>query len=147
MVHDLSTLRRTSIRIIISLAVTKGFKIFSHDVSRAYLQSDEQPTRDMYLQPKKKDFELFNINKSKVLKLLKLLYVTCNAGDYWNKTISSHIQLNLHMVPSRSDHSLFYKMGNDKNLEGLIGVYVDDELLAGNDNFERKSKIALLKFD
>lgn len=39
MVHDTSTMRASSVRIILSVASVKGLRIFSHDVNRAYVQS------------------------------------------------------------------------------------------------------------
>lgn len=38
MVHSTSTLRAASIRIIVSIAAIKRFRIFSHNVTQAYLQ-------------------------------------------------------------------------------------------------------------
>lgn len=50
-VHDTSTLRASSIRAILSVAGVSGFRIYSHDVTQAYLQSKYKMTRDVYIQP------------------------------------------------------------------------------------------------
>lgn len=45
MVHNITTLRQSSTRLIISVAAVKGFRIFAHDVKQAYLQSEEKLQR------------------------------------------------------------------------------------------------------
>ena len=55
LVHNTTNLHQRSIRIIVSFAAVRGYRIFSHDVRQAYLQSEEQLTREIYVAPKKKD--------------------------------------------------------------------------------------------
>ena len=63
LVHNATNLRQRSIRIIVSFAAVKGYRIFSHDVRQAYLQSEEELTREIYVAPKKKDLEFFQIQR------------------------------------------------------------------------------------
>lgn len=49
LVHNTTILRQRSIRIIVSFAAVKGYRIFSHDVQQAYLQSDEELTRKIFI--------------------------------------------------------------------------------------------------
>jgi hypothetical protein len=44
------------------------------------------------------------------------------------------------------DMSLFYKHANQK-LQGLIGTYVDDSLLAGTDYFPKLTMKSIKKFE
>ena len=50
-IHNVTSLRQSSVRMIASFAASKRFRIFSHDVTQAYTQSDECLSRELYLQP------------------------------------------------------------------------------------------------
>lgn len=80
--HDVTSLRSASIRIILSLAAVMGFRLFTYDVTQAYLQSRENLTHGIYLCPKNNDMHLFDIKENQVLKLDKPLDGLCNSGDY-----------------------------------------------------------------
>ena len=54
LVPNTTNLRQRSIKVIVLFAAVKGFRIFSHDVKQAYLQSDEDLTRRIYVAPKKR---------------------------------------------------------------------------------------------
>lgn len=58
MVHNITNLQQSSTRIIISVAAIKGFRIFSHDVTQAYLQIEEKLTRKGFLLPKRKIWKI-----------------------------------------------------------------------------------------
>lgn len=79
-------LHQSLTRIIISVAAIKVFQIFSHGGTQAYLQSDEELTRELILMPKKKDFQYFQIDTNEIIHLLKPIYGTNDAGDYWGLT-------------------------------------------------------------
>lgn len=139
LVHSTTNLRQRSIRVIVSFAAVRGYRIFSHDVKQAYLQSDEKLTRKIYVAPKKKDLQFSRISAEQVLDLQKLLYGNGDAGDYWGVTYDNHVRSDLHMTPTSGDPSLYLIIPqcnkNEDEPEGCMGVYVDDSLLAGNMKF------------
>ena len=61
-IQNITSLRQSSVRMIVSFAATRGYRIFSHDVTQAYTQSDECLTRELYLKPKQADAPLFSLN-------------------------------------------------------------------------------------
>ena len=67
-------MQQLSIRVLVSLAAVKEFMIFGDDVSQAYLQSDEQLSRVVYIRPKQEDMPCFSITKDKFLRVLCPLY-------------------------------------------------------------------------
>jgi len=69
LVHTSSTVKHSSTRLLIALAACFGFRLWSQDVSQAYLQSASQLIRDVYLKPGK-DLEIYG---PKLLKLLRPL--------------------------------------------------------------------------
>lgn len=144
--HDVTALRPASIRLILSIASILGLRLFLLDVMQAYLQAKDLLTRVVYLRPKPEDMHLFGLATGYILKLLKPLYGLCDSGDYWNKTIDDHLTDDLGMEKAVSDVSLYFRFENGK-LIGITGNYVDDNINAGNDKFQKESKITLEKFE
>lgn len=142
LVHNSSNLKQNSVRLLLSLAALFGFRIWSQDVSQAFLQSAEKLSRDIYIKPSKE----FRLDQDALLKLLKPLYGLCDSGDYWYSTFSSHLRNDLGMTPTISDAALFFKC-IDAQLRGIIGTYVDDTISAGSTEFDMESKITEEKFE
>lgn len=146
MVHDTSTLRISSIRLILSIAAVMQFRCFSHDVTQAYLQSKSHLTREVYIRPKERDKEILGVKDGELFKLIRPLYGLCDAGDYWGETMTSHLINDLKMRPTSGDPSLYYWKDRGK-LAGVTGMYVDDLLNAGNVNFQKHAESTLNVFD
>ena len=130
LVHNTTTVRQSSIRILLSLAACFGFQIWTIDVNNAYLQSASKLMRDVYLKPGKE----FEIPCGHLLKLLRPLYGLADSGDYWNETFAHHIKSDLKMQSTAQDISFFFYKAR-KKLKGLAGTYVDDALFAGDEDF------------
>lgn len=142
LVHTSTTVKHSSTRLLIALAACFGFRVWSQDISQAYLQSASELIRDVYLKPGK-DFE---IEGRKLLKLLRPLYGLSDSGDYWNTTFSEHIKKSLGMTTTLEDYSFFFKKARGQ-LTGLLGSYVDDVISAGTREFENESHVTETKFD
>lgn len=91
MVHNVTALQPTSIRLILSPAAACSLLLFSHDVTQAHLQSREPFTREVYLRPKPEGRHTFGVSKPEILKLKKPFYSLFDSGDYWNVTINNHL--------------------------------------------------------
>jgi len=105
LVHTASTLKVISLRTILAIAAVKQWKIWTHDVTQAFLQSESEMTRDVYLRPPKE----FNLPNDKLLHLLKSLYGITDAIDYWGTTLDKHVINDLHMTRSTADRVLYFK--------------------------------------
>ena len=103
LVHDSPTARQNSTRLIVGLASAFGFRIFSTDVTQAYLQSADSLMRDVYVRPTKE----FELDESHTLKFMKPLYGLADSGDYWGKTFSTHLRDDLGMTTATGDGALF----------------------------------------
>jgi len=57
LVHDSSKARQQSTRLLVGLAAIFDFRLFSTDVTQAYLQSSDDLMRDAYIKPSK-EFDL-----------------------------------------------------------------------------------------
>eukprot|EP00170_Pyropia_yezoensis_P001807 contig_7709_g1811 len=131
-VHNLAVLRQRSTRMLVSTSAILNFRLYLHDITQAYLQSQKGFTRDLYLRPRAEDRHLFDLAEDEVLLLVLPLYGICDAGDYWHVTLTSHIEEDLGMVPLVSDPALYAKRDTNGKLLGLLGAYVDDCLMGGN---------------
>ena len=147
-IHNVTSLRQSSVRIIVSFAASNGYRIFSHDVTQEYIQSDENLTRELYLQPKPTDSALFSLGTEEILKLLKPIYGMTDAGDYWNVTVDRHARHDLGMQAVTGDPSLYFKFTyRHKRADGLMGMLVDDGLLCGTKQFEALTEFTLQRFE
>lgn len=128
-IRSSTTLLRYSFRVLIALATVSGFMIWSQDVSQAYLQSAEDPLRDVYDRVP----DEFKFQFRQLLKILKPLCGPTDSGDYWHNTFSNH-----HANHRR--HVIFTKHFSGK-LAFITGSYIDDTLCAGNLSFEGETKL------
>ena len=142
LVHDSATSRQISTRILVGLAAIFGFRLFSTDVTQAYLQSSSDLMREVYIKPGKE----FNLRPNEILKLLRPLYGLADSGDYWGATFSKHITEDLGMRSCVGDSAMFYR-SEDGELVGLTATYVDDALQAGTPEFLELVKATERKFE
>ncbi|OSX76619.1 hypothetical protein BU14_0183s0011 [Porphyra umbilicalis] len=126
-VHNLATLRQRSTRLLVSTAAIMRWRIFAHDITQAYLQSRDAFSRCLYLRPHPGDRHLFDISETEVLKL------DLPPND-------------LGMMPLTSDPALYVKWQPEHTLSGLLGAYVDDCLMGGDDAFAALTQRTLTRF-
>lgn len=141
LVHDSPNAKQQSTRLVVGLASVFGFRLFSTDVTQAYLQSADELMRDVYVKPTKE----FELGEDQILKLMKPLYGLADSGDYWGKTFSSHLRDELGMQLTTGDGALFFKH-LDKKLQGVCATFVDDTLQAGNKEFQDLADNTLRRF-
>jgi Reverse transcriptase (RNA-dependent DNA polymerase) len=142
-VHNATTIRQPSMRLIACVAGMFGFRIWSDDVSPAFLQSQEQMGRRVFVRPPKE----FGLSDGSLLELLKPLYGLPDAGDLWHSTFSKFIKDGIGKKALASDPSLYYKASINGELQGVIGTYVDDSLSAGTNVFEKETRETLEAFE
>lgn len=136
MAHPAQVLQPSSIRLLLALPQFKRFRVWSSDVKHAYIQSESNISRDIYIKKAVPEFEL---QPKHCLKLLKPFYDLCESGDLWHKTFEDHHQKELGMTSLGSEPALFTWI--DENiLKELSGCYVDDILRAGTNNFATHAK-------
>ena len=142
LIHNSTTLQKGSIRTLIAIAAISGMRLWTQDISQAYLQSARGLMRDVYVRPTTE----FKLKQGQLLKLLKPLYGLSESGDYWHETFFKHLHHDLSMRPTAGDLSFFFKVLHGK-LQGVVGTYVDDTLCAGTKYFENESEITARMFD
>ena len=85
-VHNIKTLRRSPIKIIVSTAAVRNSLFFSHDVTQADFQSDEEMSWEIYLRPKEGDRKYFRVTGDVMPEILRAFYGMMDASDYWGVT-------------------------------------------------------------
>lgn len=130
------TLYQFSIRLQVSIAAIFDFSIWTHDVTEAYLQSNEPFSRELFVKSSKD----FRLEDDKLLRLNKPLYGLFDAGDYWDATKVQHYEEDLGMRKTIGSASLFLKREKGR-LVGLAGTYVDKLLQCGAQDFVELTKI------
>ena len=105
LVRGLQTIQCVSVRIILVVAKTKDFRIWVADVKFAYLQSDKQFIRKIFITNLVPELELA---LKECLEILKPIYVLTDSGDEWHRTPDDHVQIGLKITPNIIDPSLYF---------------------------------------
>lgn len=121
LVHNLSTLRQRSTKVVVPTRALRGFRLLSHDVAHSYLQSMEQMTREVYLQPRAEDRAYFRTGADERLQLLRPLYGICDDGDYRAATCTAQVENDLSMTATPGDPGLYLWEGAD-GVDDLLGT-------------------------
>lgn len=141
LVHSSTSLRQRSIKALPAIAAIFGFRVWSQDVSKAYLQSADRLMREVYMKPARE----LHLPEGALRKLLKPLHGHSDSGDYWNVTMVRHLKKYLMMHPKTLELSLFVRLMRGQ-LAGLTGMYVDDSLHVGMGEFLEETKKIEAKF-
>ena len=131
------TLNSDSLKFIIVLAAKLKWNIYQLDIKAAYLNADLDKTIYVNIPPG-------DINYKKGFwKLNKALYGLRQSGRQWYKTISDFLIQN-NYIQLNSEPCVFRKYNREKKITCIIGLYVDDMLICGNDN-EIQATINIIK--
>ncbi|CAL1399245.1 unnamed protein product [Linum trigynum] len=115
-----------TVRILIALAVQRGWEMHQLDVNNAFLHGDLQ--EEVYM---KVPLGFQQEGDTRVCRLRKSLYGLRQASRNWYQKFTLALT-ELGFTASRADHSLFIYRQGDTFVAALI--YVDDVVLTGNDS-------------
>jgi len=124
-----SVLAHTSLRLILSLAAIHNWKIHQKDFTTAYLNA---PLSAKIYMCQPEGF-VKQGEEHKVCLLEKALYGLKQAGREWQSTLFAKLCENGY-VQSKKEPCIFFKLRLSKTT--IIGVYVDDLLITGDDELE-----------
>ena len=132
---DSPTIRKGNIKILLTVAAKKKWKVKTSDVSAAFLQGADAP-RDIFVIPPK-ERRVPGI----LWKLKTSIYGLCDASRGWYQAMSGAL-IDLGGKRSLLDPAMFlFYNGNEEteeNLVGMIDSHVDDLLHTGDLKFEEK---------
>jgi Reverse transcriptase (RNA-dependent DNA polymerase) len=130
-------IKPTTVRIVITIALSNHRDLHQLDVNNAFLHGDLQETVYMMQPPGFVD----SLHPSYVCKLKKTLYGLKQAPRAWFHKLKQFL-LSHNFLSSQSDHSLFIHSSPDCVLYTL--VYVDDIIITGNNKTAIQSLISSL---
>ena len=117
--------RFETIRILIALAVLKGWKIHRLDVKSAFLNGEINEVTHV----KQSEGFLVKGKEGHVLRLKKALYGLKQALRAWYFKLHSFL-ISLDFIKSNHEQSLYLKCSDTKTL--IVHVYVDDLIVTGS---------------
>lgn len=77
MEHNATTIRQSSIRLLIALALAFDFNIWTVGANHAYLQSKRALQRDVFIKP-----YILDLAPDELLQIVKPIYGLSDSGDY-----------------------------------------------------------------
>ena len=128
----LSSTRLTTIRILMSLAISNNYQLKQMDIKTAYLNA---PIEEDVVIKQPEGFELMDeIGKPFVCKLKKNLYCLKQSGRNWFLTLKTFL-ITLSFVNSFRDKGFFIKK-QDEKIVGFLCLWADDLIVGGiSENF------------
>ena len=134
------TLAYSSLRLILALAVNHGWGLRQLDVVTAFLKAKLPADEVVYMSPPPG----LDIPAGHALRLQRCLYGLKQASHHWNQELHTTL-LRLGFVRSNADPCIYLKFDRDDGrLVALVGVYVDDMIIGGEDR-SLKAAVAGLK--
>ena len=154
------TVQRASQRLALCLetifALPNGLKMWIRDVTQAYIQSDSNVDRDIFIRAPKE----LELPPGKILKVLRPLYGLPEAALHWWKAYHGRHKDKLEMIDTAYDPCLLHTPGalahvkrrsNDANkdiekAQGIVCLQTDDTLNVGNQAFEDREEEGISRF-
>ncbi|XP_019233911.1 PREDICTED: uncharacterized protein LOC109214451 [Nicotiana attenuata] len=131
--------KMTTVRVLVTVAVKKGWDIFQLDVNNAFLHGDLHEEVYMEAPP---DLVVDQCSSSRVVcRLNKSLYGLKQASTQWYAKLTEALSSKGYQH-SENDHSLFCKKTPSSII--FVAVYVDDVIITGTDSAEIASLKAFL---
>ena len=127
--RDSPTCTKDSLRMVLSVVASKGWKCNAIDIKSAFLQG-KPIEREVFVKPPKEFQSGF------IWKLNKNVYGLNDASRAWHFRMKDFLH-SCGMKTCKVDPAVFYFM-NDCQLAGVMCVHVDDIFWAGTAEFERR---------
>ena len=126
---DSPTVGKSSIRIFLAMAASKGWKVKTTDIKSAFLQG-RPLDREVYLEPPKEA----NTEEGYIWRLKRCLYGLNDAARQFYYSVAETL-IESGCNQSTLDPSLFYSKDGHDELQGILVSHIDDFLHAGTEKF------------
>ena len=128
------TLSRFGRHMLLQLVASNKLLLEFGDVKTAFLQGDKaEATRDVYVDPTAEVRALLGISKEELLRLEGSVYGLRTAPRRWWQRVKNDLT-GLGFRTHQLDQCVFMYYGKSGDLIGIIGVYVDDFIVAGKEH-------------
>eukprot|EP00439_Symbiodinium_sp_Y106_P084240 s635_g25.t1 len=127
-------LTRTSKMLLLNFAVAKRWRLMAADVRTAFLQAKAQDrVHPLYARPLPELSEAFGLKQGQMLELLGSAYGLTSAPREWYIDLSSTLR-SLGATVCKADPCLWRFMSEAGETLGVLGIHVDDILMAGDES-------------
>ena len=137
--RDSPTMSKLSRVLILQHAASMGWDIGSFDIKTAFLRGTENSDRILGLEPPEEMRNKMKLKSQEVVRLLKGAYGRVDAPYLWFKELKQSLE-NLGFEPAPFDPCAFILRNAKHEVEGMIGIHVDDGLCCGTPVFHQKLK-------
>ena len=135
--RDSPTMGRDSRTLILQYAASAKWRISAFDIQTAFLRGSRQDGRILGMEPPKEMRMAMKLQPWECCELLKSAYGLVNAPLLWYLELKNAL-INLGMKVSPFDPCIFIlPKTNGKGIHGLLGIHVDDGLMAGDSEFHK----------
>ena len=124
--------RYTSVRTILAIAASKGWKVHQMDVKTVFLNGKIE---EVYIE-QPEGFSTHD-SKTRVCKLKKALYGLKEAPRVWYERLDNYL-MKLGYSKNEADPNLYFKIDGDDMI--ILVLYVDDLLITGEEHLIKKCK-------
>ena len=142
--RDSPTLGRNTKMLLLQMIASQGWDLRSfdiEDIEAAFLQGKPQKDRVLAVEPVPELVKALRMHTNEVCKLEKGAYGLVDAPYLWYMAITEEL-LKLEFVQSPFDPCLYVlKHPKTGNLEGVLGLHVDDGICGGNEYFLEKLEL------
>ena len=135
--RDSPTLSKHSRMLLLQVLASYGWDLRSFDIKAAFLQGKPQEDRIIGVEPVPELIEALGLKSNEICRLTKSAYGLIDAPYLWFKTLNEELH-NLGFESSPFDPCLYVLRSKKNELDGILGIHVDDGLCGGNDRFHQK---------
>jgi hypothetical protein len=129
-----------SLRLVISLALQRGFQVHHMDVKTAFLVPELPPDQRVYMEPPPG----VEIPDDSCFELLKTLYGLRQSASAFNKHIDDYLRRKL-FIPLAADPCVYVHYSTKGEVDCILSIHVDDILIAGGEKALKATKTLLNK--
>ncbi len=135
--RDSPTMGRDSRTLVLQFAASSKSRISSFDIQTAFLRGSRQDGRILGMEPPKEMRLAMKLQPWECCELLKSAYGLVNAPLLWYLELKNAL-ISLGMEMSPFDPCIFVlPKTNDTGIHGILGIHVDDGLMAGDSTFQK----------
>lgn len=135
--RDSPTLSKHSRMLLLQVLASYGWDLRSFDIKAAFLQGKPQEDRVIGVEPVPELVEALGLKGNEICRLTKSAYGLIDAPYLWFKTLNEELH-RLGFESSPFDPCLYVLRSEKNELDGILGIHVDDGLCGGNDRFQQK---------